>query len=85
VIVAIITFIVWARVSPSRACPTRSSSAVFSHRLPVRGLATPISIMVRPGRAPRWVLFRNAEGSRLCEGVDTGGRQDRHATEGNRD
>jgi Cu+-exporting ATPase len=75
VIVAIITFIVWALVGPEPrfAYALVNAIAVLIIACPCAlGLATPMSIMVGTGRgAEAGVLFRNAEALELMEQVTT--------------
>ncbi len=75
VLVALLTFVVWARLgpAPSMAYAIVNAVAVLIIACPCAlGLATPISIMVGTGRAARaGVLFKNAEALEILEQVDT--------------
>jgi len=75
VVVAIITFVVWALVGPEPrlAHALVNAVAVLIIACPCAlGLATPMSIMVGTGRGARaGVLFKNAEALELLERVDT--------------
>jgi Cu+-exporting ATPase len=75
ILVAVITFAVWALAGPEPrlAHALVNAVAVLIIACPCAlGLATPISIMVATGRAARLgVLFRNAEAIELLHQVDT--------------
>lgn len=75
VIVAAITFIVWAVVGPEprMAYATLNAIGVLIIACPCAlGLATPVSIMVATGRgATMGVLFKNAEAIEVLRTVDT--------------
>ena len=75
VVVAIVTFIVWALVGPEPrfAYALVNAIAVLIIACPCAlGLATPMSIMVGTGRgAEAGVLFRNAEALELLEQITT--------------
>jgi Cu+-exporting ATPase len=75
VLVAVITFIVWALVGPEPrlAYALVSAVAVLIIACPCAlGLATPMSIMVGTGRgATAGVLIKNAEALEVLEKVDT--------------
>ena len=75
VLVAIITFIVWAMFGPepSMAYGLLNAVAVLIIACPCAlGLATPMSIMVGTGRgATAGVLIKNAEALEVLEKVDT--------------
>jgi Cu+-exporting ATPase len=75
VVVAIVSFIVWATVGPAPrlAYALVNAVAVLIIACPCAlGLATPMSIMVGTGRGARaGVLFKNAEALELLEKVDT--------------
>jgi Cu+-exporting ATPase len=75
VVVAIVTFIVWAVVGPepAMAFATINAVAVLIIACPCAlGLATPMSIMVATGKgAQAGVLFRNAEAIEVFRKVDT--------------
>jgi Cu+-exporting ATPase len=75
VVVAIITFIVWALIGPEPrfAYALVNAIAVLIIACPCAlGLATPMSIMVGTGRgAEAGVLFRNAEALELLEQITT--------------
>jgi len=75
VLVAAITFLVWARLGPEPrlAYATINAVAVLIIACPCAlGLATPMSVMVGVGRGARaGVLVRNAEVLQLLERVDT--------------
>jgi Cu+-exporting ATPase len=75
VIIAIVTFIIWAIVGPSPALAYAvvNAVAVLIIACPCAlGLATPISIMVGVGRgANAGVLIKNAEALEIMEKVDT--------------
>jgi P-type Cu+ transporter len=75
VLVAIITFIVWAMFGPepSMAYGLLNAVAVLIIACPCAlGLATPMSIMVGTGRgATAGVLIKNAEALEILEKVDT--------------
>ena len=75
VLVAIVTFIVWAVVGPepAMAFATINAVAVLIIACPCAlGLATPMSIMVATGKgAQAGVLFRNAEAIEILRKVDT--------------
>ncbi len=75
VLVAIVTFIVWAMFGPEPALVYAmvNAIAVLIIACPCAlGLATPMSIMVGSGRgAHAGVLFRNAEALEVMEKVDT--------------
>ncbi|HZR09405.1 MAG TPA: HAD-IC family P-type ATPase, partial [Myxococcales bacterium] len=75
VIIAVVTFIVWAAVGPEPrlAFALVNAVAVLIIACPCAlGLATPMSIMVGTGRgATAGVLVRNAEALELMEKVDT--------------
>jgi Cu+-exporting ATPase len=75
VIIAIVTFIVWAAVGPdpAMAFATINAVAVLIIACPCAlGLATPMSIMVATGKgAQAGVLFRNAEAIEVLRKVDT--------------
>ena len=75
VVVAIVTFIVWAAVGPEPrfAYALVNAIAVLIIACPCAlGLATPMSIMVGTGRgAEAGVLFRNAEALELLERMTT--------------
>jgi Cu+-exporting ATPase len=75
VLIAAVTFIVWALVGPSPAMAYAlvNAVAVLIIACPCAlGLATPISIMVATGRgAKSGVLFRNAEAIERMREVDT--------------
>jgi Cu+-exporting ATPase len=74
-LIAVITFIVWATwgPAPSMAFALINAIAVLIIACPCAlGLATPISIMVATGRgASMGILFRNAEAVELMRDVDT--------------
>jgi P-type Cu+ transporter len=75
IVVAIVTFIVWALYGPEPrlAHGLVNAVAVLIIACPCAlGLATPMSIMVGTGRgAEAGVLFRNAEALEILEGVTT--------------
>jgi Cu+-exporting ATPase len=75
IVVAILTFIVWALIGPEPrlAHALVNAVAVLIIACPCAlGLATPMSIMVGTGRgAEAGVLFRNAEALEILEGVTT--------------
>jgi len=75
VVVAIVTFVVWALVGPEPALAFAliNAIAVLIIACPCAlGLATPMSIMVAAGKgASVGVLFRNAEAIELLRDVDT--------------
>ena len=75
VLVAVITFIVWALVGPepAMAYALLNAVAVLIIACPCAlGLATPMSIMVGTGRgATAGVLIKNAEALEILEKVDT--------------
>ncbi len=75
VLIAIITFVVWALVGPEPAMAYAliNSVAVLIIACPCAlGLATPMSIMVATGKgASMGVLFRNAEAIEVLRKVDT--------------
>lgn len=75
VIVAAMTFIVWAVVGPEprMAYATLNAIGVLIIACPCAlGLATPVSIMVATGRgATMGVLFKNAEAIEVLRSVDT--------------
>ncbi|MBA3891426.1 MAG: copper-translocating P-type ATPase, partial [Gemmatimonadaceae bacterium] len=75
VLIAIITFIVWATVGPEPAMAFAiiNAVAVLIIACPCAlGLATPMSIMVATGKgAQAGVLFRNAEAIEVFRKVDT--------------
>ena len=75
VVVAIVTFVVWALVGPEPALSFAliNAIAVLIIACPCAlGLATPMSIMVAAGKgASVGVLFRNAEAIELLRDVDT--------------
>ncbi len=75
VLIAVITFMVWALVGPEPALAYAlvNAVAVLIIACPCAlGLATPISIMVGTGRgAQSGVLIRNAEALEILEKVDT--------------
>ncbi len=75
VLIAIITFIVWAMVGPEPAMVYAliNSVAVLIIACPCAlGLATPMSIMVATGKgASMGVLFKNAEAIEVLRKVDT--------------
>ncbi|MBY0497556.1 MAG: copper-translocating P-type ATPase [Cyanobacteria bacterium] len=75
VIIAIITFVVWATVgpAPAMAYATINAVAVLIIACPCAlGLATPMSIMVATGKgATVGVLFKNAEAIEVMRKVDT--------------
>jgi len=75
ILVAVITFIVWASVGPEPAMAYAiiNSVAVLISACPCAlGLATPMSIMVATGRAATiGVLFKNAEAIEVMRKVDT--------------
>ncbi|MFT6632250.1 MAG: Cu+-exporting ATPase [Bacteriovoracaceae bacterium] len=75
ILVAVITFIVWASVGPEPAMAYAiiNSVAVLIIACPCAlGLATPMSIMVATGRAATMgVLFKNAEAIEVMRKVDT--------------
>ena len=75
VLIAIITFIVWALVGPEPAMAYAliNSVAVLIIACPCAlGLATPMSIMVATGKgASMGVLFKNAEAIEVLRKVDT--------------
>jgi Cu+-exporting ATPase len=75
VLVAVITFVIWALVGPSPrlAHALLNAVAVLIIACPCAlGLATPMSIMVGTGRgAMAGVLIKNAEALELLEKVDT--------------
>jgi len=75
VLVAMVTFIVWALVGPepAMAYALLNAVAVLIIACPCAlGLATPMSIMVGTGRgATAGVLIRNAEALEILEKVDT--------------
>ena len=87
IVVAIVTFIVWALYGPEPrlAHALVNAVAVLIIACPCAlGLATPMSIMVGTGRgAEAGVLFRNAEALEMLEEGDDAGRgQDGHADGG---
>jgi Cu+-exporting ATPase len=75
VVVAVVTFIVWAMVGPQPplAYALVNAVAVLIIACPCAlGLATPMSIMVASGKgASAGILFRNAEAIEIMEKVDT--------------
>jgi Cu+-exporting ATPase len=75
VLVALLSFVVWALVGPEPRLPHAlvNAVAVLIIACPCAlGLATPISIMVATGRGARLgVLFRNAEAIERLREVDT--------------
>ena len=75
VLIAIITFVVWALVGPEPAMAYAliNSVAVLIIACPCAlGLATPMSIMVATGKgASMGVLFKNAEAIEVLRKVDT--------------
>ena len=75
VVIAIVTFIVWAAVGPEPALAFAivNAVAVLIIACPCAlGLATPMSIMVAAGKgASAGVLFRNAEAIEVMRTVDT--------------
>ena len=75
VIIALVTFVVWAVVGPQprMAYGILNAIAVLIIACPCAlGLATPISIMVATGEGARMgVLFRNAEAIEVLRQVDT--------------
>jgi Cu+-exporting ATPase len=75
ILIAIVTFAVWASVGPAprMAHALVNAVAVLIIACPCAlGLATPVSIMVATGRAATMgVLFRNAEAIELLRKVDT--------------
>lgn len=75
VVIAIVTFIVWAAVGPepAMAFATVNAVAVLIIACPCAlGLATPMSIMVATGKGAQFgVLFRNAESIEVFRKVDT--------------
>jgi Cu+-exporting ATPase len=75
VLIAVITFIVWALVGPEPAMAYAliNSVAVLIIACPCAlGLATPMSIMVATGRgASMGILFKNAEAIEVLRKVDT--------------
>jgi Cu+-exporting ATPase len=75
VVVAVVTFIVWALVGPepAMAYALLNAVAVLIIACPCAlGLATPMSIMVGTGRgATAGVLIKNAEALEILEKVDT--------------
>jgi Cu+-exporting ATPase len=75
ILIAIVTFAVWASVGPAprMAHALVNAVAVLIIACPCAlGLATPVSIMVATGRAATMgVLFRNAEAIELLRNVDT--------------
>src|SRR5206468_5375954 len=75
VVIAVVTFIVWALVGPAPRLPSAlvSAVAVLIIACPCAlGLATPMSIMVGMGRGARaGVLFRSADALERLEAVDT--------------
>jgi Cu+-exporting ATPase len=75
IVVAVITFVVWALVGPDPrlAYAIVNAVAVLIIACPCAlGLATPMSIMVATGRAAQiGVLFRNAEAIETLRKVDT--------------
>jgi P-type Cu+ transporter len=75
VVVAVLTFIVWALVGPqpAMAFAVINAVAVLIIACPCAlGLATPMSIMVATGKgAMAGVLFRNAEAIEVLRKVDT--------------
>jgi Cu+-exporting ATPase len=75
VLVAVLTFVVWALIGPSPrfAYALINAVAVLIIACPCAlGLATPISVMVASGRGARLgVLFRNAEAIERLRDVDT--------------
>ncbi|MDZ7840001.1 MAG: heavy metal translocating P-type ATPase [Gammaproteobacteria bacterium] len=75
VLIAVITFIVWAVVGPEPAMAFAliNAVAVLIIACPCAlGLATPISIMVATGRgAQMGVLFKNAEAIEVMREIDT--------------
>jgi P-type Cu+ transporter len=75
VVVAILTFIVWASVGPQPAMAFAiiNAVAVLIIACPCAlGLATPMSVMVATGKgATAGVLFRNAEAIEVLRTVDT--------------
>jgi Cu+-exporting ATPase len=75
VLVAVLTFVVWALVGPEprMAHAIVNAVAVLIIACPCAlGLATPMSIMVATGRgASAGVLFKNAEAVETLRGVDT--------------
>jgi len=75
VLIAVITFIVWAAVGPEPAMAYAliNAVAVLIIACPCAlGLATPVSIMVATGRgANMGVLFKNAEAIEVMREIDT--------------
>ena len=75
VLIAIVTFVVWAMVGPEPAMAYAliNSVAVLIIACPCAlGLATPMSIMVATGKgATMGVLFKNAEAIEVLRDVDT--------------
>src|SRR4030095_6633027 len=75
IVIAIVTFIVWANVGPEPrlAYALVNAVAVLIIACPCAlGLATPMSIMVATGKAAQsGVLFRNAEAIEILRDVDT--------------
>ncbi len=75
VVIAAVTFVVWASVGqePAMAFATVNAVAVLIIACPCAlGLATPMSIMVATGKGAQFgVLFRNAEAIEVFRKVDT--------------
>jgi Cu+-exporting ATPase len=75
VVIAVVTFVIWALVGPEprMAYATINAVAVLIIACPCAlGLATPMSIMVAVGRgATMGILFRNAEAIETLRTVDT--------------
>src|SRR2546421_4572779 len=75
ILIAIVTFIVWATIGPEprMAYAITNAVAVLIIACPCAlGLATPMSIMVATGKgAQAGVLFRNAEAIEVLREIDT--------------